>query len=304
MGENQRERGGTIYGKRRESKYYDTSFKRVGRALLDETEQANFGFLERMWYGTVKPALVFPTSKVVVIADWRIALLNRGLQIVVLGYLLFNLLEQQTFLLLDVPTNVLTMYSSTGNLTSVQRTVWKQLQDRNHDHEESAYPYCWSGSSYDYVWSDDWVFLHHGCLAGLDGMAATKEGHASFFFTTMEQQKGYVIIERQVDADDCKGVLSASDFHIKNATCAINNADTEDEADNEKIEETVGDERGELDQHGTTSCLCTYQKGFFQVGKLPGTFVLLSARKCFPPSDLFTALPNSHVCVLMSAEFS
>ncbi|KAK3240966.1 hypothetical protein CYMTET_49234 [Cymbomonas tetramitiformis] len=232
------------------------SFEKVGRALLSVEDQANFGFPERTWYGKIKPSLTFPTSKMLVIADWRLALLNRALQLGVLVYVLFNLISEQAFLLLEVPTNVMTMYSSFGNLTRKQDEVWAQLQTQD---AEASPAYCISGSKYDYVWDEDWQYWHHGCKAALPGSSARKGvSSSSYFFITMEQTTRYFIAEKQPERS-CSALFASLTGSLGgNRTCSERGRPGAQD-------EIKGNWLGILDDNGTVSCSCTQNAGYFHL---------------------------------------
>eukprot|EP00854_Cymbomonas_tetramitiformis_P004504 gene4504-5521_t len=81
------------------------------------------GFFERFWYDNVKGLLTFTAQKEVVIADWRLGLLFRTLQLPVLCYVLYLLVYKQNFLVQGPVLAVFSMYTSDAGVREHQEDV-------------------------------------------------------------------------------------------------------------------------------------------------------------------------------------
>ncbi|KAK3275800.1 hypothetical protein CYMTET_16087 [Cymbomonas tetramitiformis] len=97
------------------------------------------GFFERFWYDNVKGLLTFTAQKEVVIADWRLGLLFRTLQLPVLCYVLYLLVYKQNFLVQGPVLAVFSMYTSDAGVREHQEDVRQVL--RNGD-EGIAASFC------------------------------------------------------------------------------------------------------------------------------------------------------------------
>ncbi|KAK3241733.1 hypothetical protein CYMTET_48527 [Cymbomonas tetramitiformis] len=220
-------------------------------------------FLERLWYDNVKGLLTFTAERQVIIADWRLGLLFRTLQLPVLCYVIFQLVYTQNFLVQSSVSAVFSMYTGDAGVREHQEDVRQALRKGD---EGGAHSFCASGSEYDFYYDDDWSYNFSGCDANYEDEISFKgaEG-SSYFFTTNVQETHYFRARNpQGDPDACSAILEAEGTN----PCA--NQALSEFAQN--YYSTVTQESNDvgyflqIDDKNDTVCICKGNRGRFTVG--------------------------------------
>lgn len=226
--------------------------------------------LEKIWYYCLKPTLVFPTSKVIKIVDWRLALIFRGLQAIILVYFTWQALKHQQYLRKEVPENVLSVYVTGGNVTQRQFHLY-EVQRTGSD--PSPNNYCNSNSSYDFLWSESWKYIFQGCVSPIPGQLADKGplGSSYFFKTAMQSTLYQHFKNREANTTDehCMKVFSEQPEDVQQGIMCLPSA-------NEELKEGIiseyyiqhhyHQENFVLSASNVTMCGCTSVSGRFYTG--------------------------------------
>eukprot|EP00854_Cymbomonas_tetramitiformis_P024825 gene24825-30245_t len=107
----------------------------------------NVSFLQRLYYGSIKPGLSFPTGKALVIYDWRLGLMYRIGQILVITYTFYNIYVKQLHLAPSNPSGTYTMGVLDYNLISAQTTLHESLLDGSETYCSDIGDYYYSYDS-------------------------------------------------------------------------------------------------------------------------------------------------------------
>ena len=91
----------------------------------------------------------FNTTFVLTLQNRKLALTNRFLQLLILGFLIYDLVQNELYLETEIPSGYTTMWAESGNLYNIQK--------------KNNYSYC-NNPEYNYVWeSPEWEYTNISC---------------------------------------------------------------------------------------------------------------------------------------------
>jgi hypothetical protein len=120
----------------------------------------------------LKPYTYFTTTKLLTLKDMKVGLLNRGIQCIILGLVIYDLCYNELYLQTEIPSGYTTFWAENGNLTNIQL---------NNDFED--FSFC-DNSSYNYAYdTENWIYTNISCV-NLPYSEMYQKGENEFFFTT------------------------------------------------------------------------------------------------------------------------
>ena len=128
------------------------------------------------WAESIKnfllPYSYFTTNKLLTLKDPKVGLINRGIQGIILGWVIFDLTFNELYLKTEIPSGYTTFWAENGNLTNIQQ---------NNDF--SDFIFC-DNSSYNYAYDTDyWLYTNISCV-NLPYSEMYQKGENEFFFNT------------------------------------------------------------------------------------------------------------------------
>ncbi len=121
---------------------------------------------------TLLPYSYFTTNKLLTLKDPKIGLINKGIQALILSWVVFDLTFNELYLKTEVPSGYTTFWAENGNLTRIQQE--NQFDD---------FIFC-DNSSYNYAYDTDyWLYTNISCV-NLPYSEMYQKGENEFFFTT------------------------------------------------------------------------------------------------------------------------
>eukprot|EP00210_Caulerpa_lentillifera_P001267 g1223.t1 len=119
----------------------------------------------------------FATEKFVIIRDWRLGLILRLLQIGIFIYVLYDIINQASYLQQEVPKGVI------SPLAPVTRVGRIESFDKQRDSfDDGGLRYCTDGSNYAYNYNGA-AYNNFRCVV-MDSLAVPVPGESKFFVTT------------------------------------------------------------------------------------------------------------------------
>lgn len=134
--------------------------------------------------------MVFPTVKCVHIADWRLSIIYRFLQMIVTTYLVNRLFFDTSTLKQEEVEVDFTIYGSKGQMLEEQERMWAHLQNNtaSENHQGNGH-FCVPNSTYDFYWGTGWFYKYQYCRAEFYGMNSLKGLDGTTIFYTLSQQE-------------------------------------------------------------------------------------------------------------------
>jgi len=142
-------------------------------------------------------SMAYTTPKYAKIIDYRLALTNLALQVLITFYVLYALIRGKTYLQTEVPIGRVTNWGSgTANFAAVQtaaRTA-TTLTTQTFDGEEFTILPCSSSAAatalddYNFVFDDTWVYANAACAYLTADELITKETRGGMFISTHATQ--------------------------------------------------------------------------------------------------------------------
>ena len=119
-----------------------------------------------------KSLFYFSTPKFLTIRNVKVGIFNRFIQVLIIGFILFDLLFNELYLKIEIPTGYTTFWAESGNLSKVQNS-------KNF----SEIPYC-NNPNYNYAYDyDKWFYRDIECI-NLPYAEMYQKGENEFFFLT------------------------------------------------------------------------------------------------------------------------
>ena len=119
-----------------------------------------------------KSLFYFSTPKFLTIRNVKVGIFNRFVQVLILGFILFDLLFNELYLKIEVPTGYTAFWAESGNLSHVQNS-------KNF----SEITYC-NNPNYNYAYDyDEWFYKDIKCI-NLPYAEMYQKGENEFFFLT------------------------------------------------------------------------------------------------------------------------
>lgn len=119
-----------------------------------------------------KSFFYFSTPKFLTIRNVKVGIFNRFVQLLIVGFILFDLLFNELYLKIEVPTGYTAFWAESGNLSSVQNSK-----------TFSEIPYC-NNPQYNYAYDyDEWFYRDIECI-NLPYAEMYQKGENEFFFLT------------------------------------------------------------------------------------------------------------------------
>lgn len=118
------------------------------------------------------PYTYFTTNKLLTLKDPKIGLINKGIQTLILSWVIFDLTFNELYLKTEIPSGYTTFWAENGNLTRIQEE--NQFDD---------FGFC-DNTSYNYAYDKDyWLYTNISCVK-LPYSEMYQKGENEFFFTT------------------------------------------------------------------------------------------------------------------------
>ncbi len=148
-----------------------------------------------------RPYTYFTTTKLLTLKDYKVGLINRGIQLMIFGWVVLDLMYNELYLKTEIPSGYTTFWAENGNLTNIQ-------QNTNFD----DYVFC-DNSSYNYAYdTQNWIYTNISCV-NLPYSEMYQKGENEFFFTT-HFTENLVECTKEFDDNTCERVFYKDYFTI------------------------------------------------------------------------------------------
>jgi hypothetical protein len=123
--------------------------------------------------------LSFSANKVVVIRDWRLAVLNIIFSLGIVSWVIYSLFTGKTYIVTEVPTGVASAWGlASTEYTSAQTAIYN-----------GGSSFCDTLSNYEFKYSDDWYYYAPVCAyyMGAELISKLPSGNVMFFTTHISE---------------------------------------------------------------------------------------------------------------------
>ena len=123
--------------------------------------------------------LSFSANKVVVIRDWRLALLNIIFSLGIVSWVIYSLFTGKTYIVTEVPTGVASAWGlASTDYTSTQAAIY-----------DGGSSFCDTLTNYQFKYSDDWLYSTPVCAfyMGAELISKLPSGNVMFFTTHISE---------------------------------------------------------------------------------------------------------------------
>ena len=123
--------------------------------------------------------LSFSANKVVVIRDWRLAVLNLIFSLGIVSWVIYSLFTGKTYIVTEVPTGVASAWGlASTEYTSAQTAIYN-----------GGSSFCDTLSNYEFKYSDDWYYYAPVCAyyMGAELISKLPSGNVMFFTTHISE---------------------------------------------------------------------------------------------------------------------
>jgi hypothetical protein len=136
------------------------------------------------------PYSYFTTNKLLTVKDHKIGLINKGIQTIILSWVIFDLSFNELYLKTEIPSGYTTFWAENGNLTRIQ-----------HENEFQDFIFC-DNSSYNYAYDTNyWLYNNISCV-NLPYSEMYQKGENDFFFTT-HFTENVINCTKNIEVNDC-----------------------------------------------------------------------------------------------------
>ncbi|KAK3236650.1 hypothetical protein CYMTET_53218, partial [Cymbomonas tetramitiformis] len=180
---------------------------------------------DEIW-ATVKPLLTLPTPKMICIIDWRLGLLLRLMQALILGVISYNIMLGQTFLVKEIPKGVISleMYDGYVNTEQIEfHDNWKNGDPEIEDmcaSEDNKYNYDYGGGRF---------FTVTGCKALTAAQMTSKTKDTAFVSLAQESTLYKRLASDVYNNTNCRLTMLANGYNCS-AGNLVNATDQEEQS--------------------------------------------------------------------------
>uniref|UniRef100_A0A6C0J915 Uncharacterized protein n=1 Tax=viral metagenome TaxID=1070528 RepID=A0A6C0J915_9ZZZZ len=147
------------------------------------------------------PYTYFTTSKLLTIKDPKIGLINKVIQFIIFGWIVFDLTFNELYLKTEIPSGYTTFWAENGDLTNIQQQ--NQFQD---------FSFC-DNSSYNYAYDTDyWLYSNISCI-NLPYSEMYQKGENEFFFIS-HFTENVINCSKTINTNECKRINNEDYFTI------------------------------------------------------------------------------------------
>ena len=149
----------------------------------------------------ITPYTYFTTTKLLTVKDPKIGLINKGLQLLIFGWVMLDLNYNELYLKTEVPSGYTTFWAENGNLTNIQKnSVFSDII------------YC-DNSLYNYAYDADyWTYTNISCV-NLPYSEMYQKGENEFFFTT-HFTENLINCTKQDNTNECERTFYKDYFTV------------------------------------------------------------------------------------------
>ena len=147
------------------------------------------------------PYTYFTTPKLLTLKEPKIGLINKFIQVLILGWVIFDLSFNELYLKTEVPSGYTTFWAENGNLTKIQQ-----------DNTFLDFEFC-DNSSYNYAYDQDyWLYTNISCI-NLPYSEIYQKGENEFFFITHFTENA-INCTKTMDINECARTFHKDYFTV------------------------------------------------------------------------------------------